>query len=66
MKPFIWFILPIFLILAGCASGTNPVYQQSMLLAPTGSRTISPPSSREDQPRPWNTYNLVYFPVVSF
>ena len=66
MKPLIWFILAIFLILAGCASGTNPVYQYTMFLAPTGSSTLSPSFPGEDQARPGPKYNLVYYPIASF
>jgi uncharacterized lipoprotein YmbA len=66
MKPFIWFILAIFLILAGCASGTNSVSQYTMFLAPTGSSTLSPSSSDEDQARPGPQYNVAYYPMVSF
>jgi hypothetical protein len=66
MKSLIWFILAIFLLLAGCASGTNPVYQHAMFLAPAGSSTLSLSSSDEDQSRPWLKYNLVSYPIASF
>ncbi len=66
MKTLIWFILAIFLIVAGCASGTNPVYQYTMFLAPTGSSTLSPSSYGEDQARPGPTYNVAYFPIAAF
>ena len=68
MKILLWFILAIFLVLAGCASMNPSSYQTARLVAaPTVPVTFTPKSSDNDLPsRSWNKFNLLFYNIASF
>ena len=68
MKILSWFILAIFLVLAGCASVNPPNYQSARLVAAPTDPGTSPTAAFDNDAtlRSWNKYNLFFYKVASF
>ncbi len=68
MKIFLWFMLAILLVLAGCASGNSLSFQPARLVsAAPAPGTLDPTSyDKEQTSRSWNNYNLIFYKVASF